>query len=249
MIDFGIVIQKSLCTVVSALLLTSTVCLNGANWLLRISMRCLPGVRLKLFSGGLTPRLLPSTRISPQGCTNSLTVPGLRSDSSLLSLRSVCFESDFWKAAATNFFSSSRMLAALSVADLPPDFREACSTDLSTPLWGAESEEAWIAAEAEAGSAEPFSAFCSDMAASTAAERSLVEVVHDHTAPVTASAPSPAASSPAAAFGWSFEAAASRIKFASRLFDALCRDASVHPVAPPSWPAVACRENPCASPC
>src|SRR3954468_19911191 len=79
---------------------TCTFCTWAGKVELRISIVCAPGASSTVRSGGLTPRLLPSTSTSPHGATTSSSFPG-------------------WPAAATfaAFFSPERADGLFCSAD------------------------------------------------------------------------------------------------------------------------------------
>src|SRR6185312_3907695 len=63
-------------TVTSSRALSSRFSTCGAKVVLRTSILYLPGSSLSDFIGGVTPRDLPFTKISPQGCTANTSVAG-----------------------------------------------------------------------------------------------------------------------------------------------------------------------------
>src|SRR5438067_71702 len=77
--------------------LTCTCSTCAGNVELRISMVCAPADTSSTRSGGLTPRLLPSTSTSPHGATASSSRPAPAANA--------CFSAAFLSARATNFFA------------------------------------------------------------------------------------------------------------------------------------------------
>src|SRR6185436_7650425 len=85
--------------------LTCTCSTCAGNVELRTSMVCAPADTSSTRSGGLTPRLLPSTRISPQGATASSSRPPA----------GTCFSAGFFSARATDFFAGASAFAGAGV--------------------------------------------------------------------------------------------------------------------------------------
>src|SRR5262245_23558011 len=96
-----------------------------STWLgnveLRISIVCEPAGISSVRSGGLTPRLLPSTRISPQGSTASSTRTSSPADASF------DFLSDLLSAEAAVFFACAEDSSMVFAATAAPTTRKKAS--------------------------------------------------------------------------------------------------------------------------